>query len=155
MINGIMFTVGMIIAQVAAPGETLGELENIYTVEYGNVTGRKILNGELAGQYRILTPNQAVESAEGQFLALVNQHRANHGLGAIGWSQEAANIASTNNAVHAPHSIYGSQVWAGASDFVSAFNMWVASPAHNAILLGARSAIGVARCVTGCTANAY
>ena len=155
MINGIMFTVGMIIAQVAAPGETLGELENIYTVEYGNVTGRKILNGELAGQYRILTPNQTVESAEGQFLALVNQHRANHGLGAIGWSQEAANIASTNNAVHAPHSIYGSQVWCGASDFVSAFNLWIASPAHNAILLGARSAIGVAKCLTGCTANAY
>jgi len=153
--NGIMFAVGIIIAQVAAPGETLGELENIYTVEYGNVQGKKILNGELAGQYRILTPNQTVGSAEGQFLALVNQHRANHGLGAIGWSQEAANIASTNNAVHAPHSIYGSQVWCGASDFVSAFNMWVASPAHNAILLGARSAIGVAKCLTGCTANAY
>ena len=155
MVNGIMFTIGMIVAQVAAPGETLGELENIYTVEYGNVTGRKILNGELAGQYRILTPNQTVESAEGQFLALVNQHRANHGLGPIGWSQDAANMAATNNAVHAPHSMFGMQVWAGASDFVSAFNMWVASPAHNAILLGARSAIGVARCITGCTANAY
>lgn len=150
-----MFTVGMIIAQVAAPGETLGELENIYTVEYGNVQGKKILNGELAGQYRILTPNQTVESAESQFLALVNQHRANHGLAPVGWSQDAANMAATNNAVHAPHSIYGSQVWCGASDFVSAFNMWVASPAHNAILLGARSAIGVARCLTGCTANAY
>lgn len=155
MVNGIMFTVGMIIAQVAAPGETLGELENIYTVEYGNVQGKKILNGELAGQYRILTPNQTVESAESQFLALVNQHRANHGLAPVGWSQDAANMAATNNAVHAPHSIYGSQVWCGASDFVSAFNMWVASPAHNAILLGARSAIGVARCLTGCTANAY
>lgn len=153
--NGIMFTVGMIIAQVAAPGETLGELENIYTVEYGNVQGKKILNGELAGQYRILTPNQTVESAEGQFLALVNQHRANHGLAPVGWSQDAANMAATNNAVHAPHSIYGSQVWCGASDFVSAFNMWTQSAAHNAILLGARTAIGVARCATGCTANAY
>lgn len=150
-----MFTVGMIIAQVAAPGETLGELENIYTVEYGNVQGKKILNGELAGQYRILTPNQTVESAEGQFLALVNQHRANHGLAPVEWSQDAANMAATNNAVHAPHSIYGSQVWAGASDFVSAFNMWTQSAAHNAILLGARTAIGVARCATGCTANAY
>lgn len=155
MVNGIMFTVGMIIAQVAAPGETLGELENIYTVEYGNVQGKKILNGELAGQYRILTPNQTVESAEGQFLALVNQHRANHGLGAIGWSQEAANLAATNNAIHAPHSIYGSQVWCGASDFVSSFYMWTRSAAHNAILLGAKTAIGVARSATGCTANAY
>lgn len=155
MVNGIMFTVGMIIAQVAAPGETLGELENIYTVEYGNVTGRKILNGELAGQYRILTPNQTVESAEGQFLALVNQHRANHGLAPVGWSQDAANMAATNNAVHAPHSIFGRQNWAGVGDFVSAFNLWVASPAHNAMLLGINTAIGVARCATGCTANGY
>ena len=111
------------------------------------------MNGELAGQYRIV--GQIQQSAEEQFLALVNQHRANHGLAPVGWSQDAANMAATNNAVHAPHSIYGSQVWCGASDFVSAFNMWVASPAHNAILLGARSAIGVARCLTGCTANAY
>jgi uncharacterized protein YkwD len=143
--------IGLLIAQVAT--EQLGPIENIYTVEYGNTTGQKILNGELAGQYRIV--GQIQQSAEEQFLALVNQHRANHGLAPVGWSQDAANMAATNNAVHAPHSIYGSQVWAGASDFVSAFNMWVASPAHNAILLGARSAIGVARCLTGCTANAY
>ena len=155
MINGIMFAVGMIIAQVAAPGETLGELENIYTVEYGNVTGRKILNGELAGQYRILTPNQTVESAEGQFLALVNQHRANHGLGAIGWDQNCANLAATNNGIHTAHSMFGSQVWSGTTDFVSSFYLWTQSAAHNAILLGARTAIGVARCATGCTANAY
>ena len=149
--NGITMFIGLLIAQVAT--EQLGPIENIYTVEYGNTTGQKILNGELAGQYRIV--GQIQQSAEEQFLALVNQHRANHGLAPVGWSQDAANMAATNNAVHAPHSIYGSQVWAGASDFVSAFNMWVASPAHNAILLGARSAIGVARCVTGCTANAY
>jgi uncharacterized protein YkwD len=149
--NGITMFIGLLIAQVAT--EQLGPIENIYTVEYGNTTGQKILNGELAGQYRIV--GQIQQSAEEQFLALVNQHRANHGLAPVGWSQDAANMAATNNAVHAPHSIYGSQVWAGASDFVSAFNMWVASPAHNAILLGARSAIGVARCLTGCTANAY
>lgn len=152
--NGIAIFIGLLIAQVATqPSEQLGPVENIYTVEYGNTTGQKILNGELAGQYRIV--GQVQQSAEGQFLALVNQHRANHGLAPVGWSQDAANMAATNNAVHAPHSIYGSQVWCGASDFVSAFNMWVASPAHNAILLGARSAIGVARCLTGCTANAY
>ena len=149
--NGITMFIGLLIAQVAT--EQLGPIENIYTVEYGNTTGQKILNGELAGQYRIV--GQIQQSAEEQFLALVNQHRANHGLAPVGWSQDAANMAATNNAVHAPHSIYGSQVWAGASDFVSAFNLWVASPAHNAILLGARSAIGVARCLTGCTANAY
>lgn len=149
--NGITMFIGLLIAQVAT--EQLGPIENIYTVEYGNTTGQKILNGELAGQYRIV--GQVQQSAESQFLALVNQHRANHGLAPVGWSQDAANMAATNNAVHAPHSIYGSQVWCGASDFVSAFNMWVASPAHNAILLGARSAIGVARCITGCTANAY
>lgn len=158
MVNGIMFTIGMIIAQVAAPGETLGELENIYTVEYGNVQGKKILNGELAGQYRILTQtqNQTVDnSAEGQFLALVNQHRANHGLHPIGWDQNCANLAATNNGIHTAHSMFGSQVWSGTSDFVSSFYLWTQSAAHNAILLGARTAIGVARCATGCTANAY
>jgi uncharacterized protein YkwD len=149
--NGIAMFIGLIITQ--APIEQLGPVENIYTVEYGNVQGQKILNGEFAGQYRIV--GQVQQSAEGQFLALVNQHRANHGLGPIGWDQHCANLAATNNGIHTPHSMFGSQVWAGASDFVSAFNMWVASPAHNAILLGARSAIGVARCVTGCTANAY
>jgi uncharacterized protein YkwD len=149
--NGIAMFLGLLITQI--PTESLGPVENIYTVEYGNVQGQKILNGELAGQYRIVGHVQ--QSAEGQFLALVNQHRANHGLHPIGWDQNAANLASTNNGIHTPHSMFGSQVWAGASDFVSAFNMWVASPAHNAILLGARSAIGVARCVTGCTANAY
>lgn len=149
--NGIAMFIGLLIAQ--APAEQLGPVENIYTVEYGNTTGQKILNGELAGQYRII--GQALQSAESQFLALVNQHRANYGLSPIGWDQNAANLASTNNGIHTAHSMLGSQVWAGASDFVSAFNMWVASPAHNAILLGARSAIGVARCLTGCTANAY
>jgi uncharacterized protein YkwD len=149
--NGITMFIGLLIAQVAT--EQLGPIENIYTVEYGNTTGQKILNGELAGQYRIV--GQVQQSAESQFLALVNQHRANHGLGAIGWDQNCANLAATNNGIHTAHSMFGSQVWAGATDFVSAFNMWVASPAHNAILLGARSAIGIARCVTGCTANAY
>ena len=74
--NGIAMFLGLLIAQ--APAEQLGPLENIYTVEYGNVQGQKILNGELAGQYRIV--GQVQQSAEGQFLALVNQHRANHGL---------------------------------------------------------------------------
>jgi uncharacterized protein YkwD len=151
MINGIAMFIGLVITQ--APVEQLGPVENIYTVEYGYTTGQKILNGELTGQYRIV--GQTQQTAEQQFLALVNQHRANHGLGPIGWDQNCANLAATNNGIHTPHSMFGSQVWAGASDFVSAFNMWVASPAHNAILLGARSAIGVARCVTGCTANAY
>lgn len=148
--NGIALFLGLLIAQTP---EQLGPLENIYTVEYGNVQGQKILNGELAGQYRIV--GQVQQSAEQQFLALVNQHRANHGLHPIGWDQNAANLASTNNGVHTAHSMFGMQVWAGVGDFVSAFNLWVASPAHNTILLTARSAIGVARCVTGCTANAY
>lgn len=149
--NGITMFLGLLIAQ--APVEQLGPVENIYTVEYGNVQGQKILNGDLAGQYRIV--GQVQQSAEQQFLGLVNQHRANHGLHPIGWDQNAANLAATNNGIHTAHSMYGAQVWAGVGDFVSAFNMWVASPAHNAILLSARSAIGVARCLTGCTANAY
>jgi len=149
--NGIAMFLGLLIAQ--APAEQLGPLENIYTVEYGNVQGQKILNGNLAGQYRIV--GQVQQSAEQQFLALVNQHRANHGLHPIGWSQEAANIAATNNAVHAPHSIFGRQNWAGVSDFVSAFNLWIASRDHNAMLLGINTAIGIARCATGCTANGY
>ena len=149
--NGITMFLGLLIAQ--APAEQLGPIENIYTVEYGNVQGQKILNGDLAGQYRIV--GQVQQSAESQFLALVNQHRANHGLPPVGWSQDAANMAATNNAVHAPHSIFGRQNWAGVSDFVSAFHMWVASPAHNAMLLGINTAIGVARCATGCTANGY
>jgi len=149
--NGIAMFLGLLIAQ--APAEQLGPVENIYTVEYGNVQGRKILNGEYAGQYRI--EGQSEISAEQQFLNLVNQHRANHGLGPLSWDENCAAYAALNNGVHDPQSIHGMQVWAGASDFVSAFNMWVASPAHNAILLGARSVIGVARCLTGCTANAY
>jgi len=149
--NGIAMFLGLLIAQ--APAEQLGPIENIYTVEYGNVQGQKILNGDLAGQYRIV--GQVQQSAEQQFLALVNQHRANHGLGPVGWSQDAANMAATNNAIHAPHSIFGRQNWAGVSDFVSAFNLWIASPAHNAMLLGINTAIGVARCATGCTANGY
>jgi len=151
--NGIAMFLGLLITQI--PTESLGPVENIYTVEYGNVQGQKILNGELAGQYRIVGQVQVQQTAEQQFLALVNQHRANHGLHPIGWDQNCANLAATNNGIHTPHSMFGSQVWAGVSDFASAFHMWVASPAHNAILLGARSAIGVARCVTGCTANAY
>jgi uncharacterized protein YkwD len=149
--NGITMFLGLLIAQI--PTESLGPVENIYTVEYGYTTGQKILNGELAGQYRIV--GQVQQSAEGQFLALVNQHRANHGLHPIGWSQEAANMAATNNGVHAPHSIYGRQNWSSTSDFVSSFYLWVASPAHNAMLLGINTAIGIARCVTGCTANGY
>ena len=146
--NGIAMFLGLLISQ--APVEELGPVENIYTVEYGNVQGQKILNGEYEGQYRIV---QA--SAEQQFLNLVNQHRANHGLSPLSWDQTCASFAAANNGVHDPQSMYGMQVWAGTTDFVSAFNMWVASPAHNAILLGARSVIGVARCLTGCTANAY
>ena len=46
--NGIAMFLGLLIAQ--APAEQLGPVENIYTVEYGNVQGRKILNGEYAGQ---------------------------------------------------------------------------------------------------------
>jgi uncharacterized protein YkwD len=149
--NGIAMFLGLLIVQI--PAESLGPVENIYTVEYGNVQGRKILNGEYAGQYRI--EGQVEISAEQQFLNLVNQHRANHGLGPLSWDQTCAAYAALNNGVHDPQSIYGMQTWAGVTDFVSAFNMWVASPAHNAILLGARSVIGVARCLTGCTANAY
>ena len=149
--NGIAMFLGLLIAQ--APAEQLGPIENIYTVEYGNVQGQKILNGDLAGQYRIV--GQVQQSAEQQFLALVNQHRANHGLSPIGWSQEAANLAATNNGIHTPHSMFGSQVWSGTTDFVSSFYLWTQSAAHNAILLGARTAIGIARCATGCTANAY
>jgi uncharacterized protein YkwD len=149
--NGIAMFLGLLIVQI--PTESLGPVENIYTIEYGNVQGRKILNGEYAGQYRI--EGQVQQTEEQLFLNLVNQHRANHGLPPVGWSQEAANMAATNNAVHAPHSIFGRQNWASVGDFVSAFNLWVASPPHNAMLLGINTAIGVARCVTGCTANGY
>ena len=149
--NGIAMFLGLLIAQ--APAEQLGPIENIYTVEYGNVQGQKILNGDLAGQYRIV--GQVQQSAEQQFLALVNQHRANHGLAAIGWDQNCANLAATNNGIHTAHSMFGSQVWSGTTDFISSFYLWTQSAAHNAILLGARTAIGVARCATGCTANAY
>jgi uncharacterized protein YkwD len=145
--NGIVLAMGLLLAQTP---EELGPVENIYTVEYGYVQGQKILKGEYEGQYRIVQ-----DSAEQQFLNLVNQHRANHGLAPLSWDENCAAYAALNNGVHDPQSIHGMQVWAGASDFVSAFNMWVASPAHNAILLGARSVIGVARCLTGCTANAY
>jgi hypothetical protein len=101
--NGIAMFLGLLISQ--APVEELGPVENIYTVEYGNVQGQKILKGEYEGQYRILQT-----SAEQQFLNLVNQHRANYGLSPLSWDQTCASFAAANNGVHDPQSIYGMQV---------------------------------------------
>lgn len=149
--NGI-FAIGLVMT-----AQTLGPVEQVNTTEYGLVYGQKILDGPQAGLYNIVQ-SQAISQvggAEQQFLNLVNNWRASQGLPALGWDQNLANAASTNNAVHAPHSIVGAQVWAGATDFASSFYLWINSPPHAQILRSARSAIGVAKCLTGCTANTY
>jgi hypothetical protein len=153
MINGIMFAVGMIIAQVAAPGETLGELENIYTVEYGNVQGKKILNGELAGQYRVVVQPQ-VNSHEQEFLNLVNNWRSQNGRPPVGWDSNLAYYASLNTGIHNPGTNGGGmQCWASPQNLISSFYMWINSGPHASILLNATSAIGAAICPSGATAN--
>lgn len=148
--NGIAMFIGLLISQ--APAEQLGPVENIYTVEYGNVQGRKILNGEYAGQYRI--EGQAEISAEQQFLNLVNNWRAQNGRGPLEWDSNLAYCASLNTGVH-NHGTNGGamQCWASPQNLISSFYMWINSGSHASILLNATSTIGAAICPSGATAN--
>lgn len=150
--NGIAMFLGLLITQI--PTESLGPVENIYTVEYGNVQGRKILNGELAGQYRIDTVVPQVNSHEQEFLNLVNNWRAQNGRGPLGWDSNLAYYASLNTGVHNPGTNGGGmQCWASPQNLISSFYMWINSGPHASILLNAASTIGAAICPSGATAN--
>lgn len=145
--NGIAMFLGLLISQ--APVEELGPVENIYTVEYGNVQGQKILNGEYEGQYRILQT-----SAEQQFLNLVNNWRLQNGRSSLSWDSNLAYYASLNTGVHNPGTNGGAmQCWSGTQNLISSFYMWINSGPHASILLNATSAIGAAICPSGATAN--
>lgn len=88
-------------------------------------------------------------------LAVINAERARYGRGPLAWSASLAAYASTNSGVHAPGSNGGAgQCWAGVGDAVQAAYMWLNSPPHRAILLGAQSECGISSCPTGMTANA-
>ncbi len=148
--NGITMFLGLLIAQ--APVEQLGPVENIYTVEYGNVQGQKILNGEYVGQYRIVSQPQL--SHEQEFLNLVNSWRRQYGRDPIGWDSSLAYYASLNTGVHNPGTNGGAaQCWASPQNLISSFYLWINSGPHAAILLNATSAIGAAICPSGATAN--
>lgn len=150
--NGIAMFLGLLISQT--PVEELGPVENIYTVEYGNVTGQKILNGELAGQYRIIATQPQVSSHEQEFLNLVNNWRAQNGRHPVGWDSNLAYYASLNTGVHNPGTNGGAmQCWASPQNLISSFYMWINSGPHASILLNATSAIGAAICPSGATAN--
>lgn len=94
--------------------------------------------------------------AAGDALALINAARMARGLQALPFSSTLAAYAASNNAVHAAGSSGGAgQCWAGVTDPVSAARMWLVSPPHLAILMNATTAIGIANCPSGVTANAY
>lgn len=153
-----------------APKEVLGPEQRVFIKNRGYVCiGRQVLEGdpEAVGKWRVKcraesapvvttsVRNTLASSQEGQFLAVLNQWRASHGRHPIGWDQNLANYAATNNGVHAPHSNGGAaQCWASPKDLMASLHMWFASPAHASILLNANTAIGASICPTGCTANA-
>jgi uncharacterized protein YkwD len=88
-------------------------------------------------------------------LGLINAERARLGRGPLAWSATLASFAATNAGVHQPGSSGGAgQCWAGVFDPVHAARMWLASPPHWSILMGASAECGISRCPTGCTANA-
>lgn len=89
-------------------------------------------------------------------LSVINAERARYGRGPLAWSASLAAYASTNNIQgHAPGSTGGAgQCWAGVGSAVQAAYMWLNSPPHRAILMGAQSECGISSCPTGMTANA-
>lgn len=123
--------------------------------------------------YRVMVPAQTAPVIQGvsyaptyaaptadspaTFLALLNAARAQAGRPPLAWDQNAANLAATNAGIHTRSSMlpYGGQCWYGGSGYTAAFYAWMASPAHRAILMNATRAVGVARCPTGITADAY
>jgi hypothetical protein len=102
-------------------------------------------------------PGPQVSAAGGEagvFLASLNGWRAMNGRGPVGWDSTLAAYAATNGGVHAPGSSGGgSQTWAPTPSLTRALSMWIASPAHAAILLNAVT-VGASPCATGSTCNA-
>lgn len=74
---------------------------------------------------------------EGQFMALLNNYRAQHGLRPIVWDQNAANTARSNNYSGGYHNVqYGFDNWVGSpSSPQEALQRWKNSPGHNANML--------------------
>jgi uncharacterized protein YkwD len=103
----------------------------------------------------LATPQTASQGDYGAALAIVNAERARNGRGPLAWSASLAGYAASNGGVHQPGSSGGAgQCWAGVSDPVQAVRMWLNSPPHRAILLGASGECGLSRCPSGMTANA-
>jgi uncharacterized protein YkwD len=91
-------------------------------------------------------------------LAAVNGWRAMMGRPPLAWSPDLAGWAARNviaggnfHTVLAPGA---GQVAANTGDPVAAVRMWLASPAHAAILLNATGVIGISASPGGMTANA-
>lgn len=148
LIAGLMMVVGQV--------ETLGPVQQVYTTQ-GWAVGQQILDGPLAGQYRLVQQQTqtTATSQEQEFLNLVNNWRASQGLHALSWDSNLAAYASMNSGVHQPGTNGGGmQCWASVSDLRSAFHMWINSGPHANILRSATSAIGAALCPSGSTANA-
>lgn len=101
------------------------------------------------------SPVPAAADSPAAFMALLNQARAASGRPPLAWDANLAAYAATNAGIHQPGSSGGAgQCWAGVRSYREAFRLWAASPPHWAILMGARSSVGVAICPTGITANA-
>jgi uncharacterized protein YkwD len=90
----------------------------------------------------------------GAALAAVNGWRAMMGRGPLAWSPDLAGWAARNVGVHGVIAPGAGQCWASVSDPVAAVRMWIASPAHAAILLNATQTIGISVSPGGMTANA-
>jgi uncharacterized protein YkwD len=89
------------------------------------------------------------------FLSALNAERSRLGRTPLAWDDHLARCAATNRGVHDPGSSGGAmQCWAGVRSYPAALSMWMASPAHRAILLGAREAVGASVCPSGLTCNA-
>jgi uncharacterized protein YkwD len=105
--------------------------------------------------YQLQATTATSTAAPTHALDAVNRLRAAYGRPPLAWDATLAAYASRNNGVHAPGSNGGAgQCWAGVSDPIAAVSMWARSPAHLAIILGARQCVGVSPCPTGCTLNA-
>jgi uncharacterized protein YkwD len=105
----------------------------------------------------VATPAPAYGSTAEQaaFLAELNAVRARHGRGPLAWDPTLAAYAASNAGIHQPGTNGGAgQCWSGLRSPVAALRQWLASPAHLAILLSARSSVGCSVCPSGCTANA-
>jgi uncharacterized protein YkwD len=98
----------------------------------------------------------SVTESAGWFLVTLNGERRRRYLPPVSWDANLAAYAARNTSYHSPASRapYSSQTWAGTRSYQQAYSMWMQSPAHRSILLGARQSIGISPCPSGMTCNA-